>query len=303
MIASLQEIKGRHRLDWSWFGAVNMIVSSVGMDRLLAHRWPDNSSLVSILVRLMPNSWLDQALAQDAGRKSLREANVHGWTPLHHATAASSTKAVRKILLLDDEMGTLRLHQTKLKRIALHNACMTNNAKVVDLLLERNGKEQRLSCCKIHCMPIHLAAGIGADGCILQRLLAEHAAEQTLARTLVLNRNALMCAVAAKAPSLVRQLLAVETTLADQLEAIDSRGQAAADYAREVGDADIIRQIASASRSLSLASSSAATSMAPGRTAQPRDNERPASMTLSLTSPEAEVNPYSPEGEADREAQ
>jgi hypothetical protein len=303
MIASLHEVIRSYRLSSSWFGPVNMIMGSVGMDRLLAHRWPGDAGLVSILVRLMPNRWLDQALAHDAGRMSLREANVVGWTPLDHAVAASSTKAVRQILPFDDEMGTLRLHQSQAKRIALHIACLTNNAKVVDLLLERNGKAQRLSFCDGQCMPVHFAAGIGADARILQRLLAEHATEQTLAKTLVLNRNALMFAVAAKAPSLVRQLLAVETTLADQLEARDCNGQRAVDYARDAGDADIIRAIADATQWLSLTSSSAATGMVPGRTAQPRDNESTASTTPSPASPEIKENPHVSEAKPGLDAQ
>jgi ankyrin repeat protein len=199
----------------------------------------------------MPNKWLDQALAREAGKKSLREADLDGWTPLHHAVAASSTKAVRRILSFDDETGTLRMHQSKARRIALHAACMTNNAKVVDLLLERNGKEQRLSC-DCACLPIHCATGVGGDVCILQRLLAEQATEQTLAQTSAVKRNALMLAAGARSLSLVTALLAVEATLADQLEARDCNGQHAVDYARDAGDDDTIRAIADARQWLSL---------------------------------------------------
>lgn len=282
LIASLYEVV--RKLGWNpgWHVGLNFIMNNVGMDVLLAQKWPDDRALVSLLTGIKANQWLDQALLRGEGQRSLFVRDKTGTAPLDVAVMAGNKKAVRSILAFDDDAGTLRTSQNPRKFIALHNMCGYIKDPIVALLLERKGREQRLSANDAGVLPIHAAlfAGIGAGA--LPRLLAECAEEQTLAQTID-GINALMLAAANGPASAVTALLAVKGTLARQLEARDSKGNRAIYHARDSGNAEIIRLIEAAMKKPPSASSSATPSTTTRMTAlyglPYRGNERPVPLT------------------------
>ncbi len=172
------------------------------------------------------------------------------------------------------------------KFLPLHHACAQNCTKIVDLLLARKGKEQRLHVTAGGSLPLHAAVLIGAGVDVVPALLMECAAEQTRAQTLVRKHNALMLAARNWMVSVVKSLLAVEETLAEQLQALDSKGHTAIDYANQGGNADIIRMIETAMQTLSIASSSSSSSSSSTATTPataPRVTEPPVPLTPAPT--------------------
>lgn len=264
MIASLPAVVEKCRFEPAWIGPVNAIMSGVGMTALLAQDWPGDRSLVSLLAVSMSNDWLKQALATDAGKQSLFKADSKGWSPLCHAVRARSTEAVQSILACDDEAGSLRTFLVgRDKGMPLHLACAMNSAKVVDLLLAHKGKEQRLYSAKNCLLPLHIAMATLESGEVVSALLKEYAEEQTRAQSSIYKRNALMLAAVNLRVPFVKPLLAIETTLAEQLQARDAEGRTAIDYANNGGRPDIIRMIETAMRTLSAASSSSSSTASP----------------------------------------
>jgi hypothetical protein len=264
MIASLPAVVEKCRFEPAWLGPVDAIMSGVGMTALLAQDWPDGRSLVSLLAVSMSNAWLKQALATDAGTQSLFKADSKGWSPLYHAVRARGTEAVQSILACDDDAGSLRTLLVGHNRgMALHLACAMNSARVVDLLLAHKGKEQRLHSAKDCLLPLHTAMATIASEEVVSVLLKECAEEQTRMQSSFYKRNALMLAAVNLRLPFVKALLAIEATMAEQLQARDAKGRTAIDYANSGGHPDIIHMIETAVRTLSIASSSSSSTASP----------------------------------------
>jgi ankyrin repeat protein len=249
MMASLYEVIHQFPLSPAWTRWVDTMVSSVGLDTLLAQKWPQERSLVSILVCLMPNKWLDQALATSAGMQSLFSADAQGFTPLHYAAMVNSEQAVRSILAFDDA-GGLRMQRTARQNLALHFACENNSAAIVGLLLNRKSREQRLSATSNGFLPLHSAVAGGAGIDVLPGLLAEYAEEQTLAQAGAWKMNALMFAASNAMAPAVKALLAIESTLARQVEACNTMGQQAIHLAQLQRDAEAASLIQAAMQAI-----------------------------------------------------
>ena len=258
LMISLYEIEAQRGADGRWSGITDMIMDAVGMDAMLAQRWPENKSLVRILSGLRNHAWLELALAARSGPQSLQIPDALGKTPLPVAVGNGTRKVVQTILAFDDDAGSLRLRRAaKTNAIPLQIACAHGHASIVTLLLKIKGKEQRLSRDMFNRLPIH-AAVVGSTGAgVLPLLLAECAAEQVHAQTSI-GTNALMFAVKHQSSKAVRMLLDVPGTLAGQLEARDKNGRNAIDHARDTANADIIALLRAAMQGLHAVPSSTA---------------------------------------------
>jgi hypothetical protein len=258
LIVSLYEIEAQRGADGRWSGVTDMIMDAIGMDAMLAQKWPGNKSLIRILAGLKNHTWLDLALAASSGPHFLKIYDALGRTPLHIAVSYGTKKVVRAILAFDDDAGSLRLRQTaKKNHIPLHLACANGHDSIVALLLKIKGKDQRLTPAMFNCLPIHAAVTSGTGAGVLPHLLAECAAEQVYALTSS-GTNALMFAARTQSPKAIKMLLDVRGTLTGQLEARDDNGYNAIDHARDTGNADVIALLEAAMRGLPAGPSSTA---------------------------------------------
>lgn len=270
LIVSLHEIEAQRGADGRWSGITDMIMDVIGMDAMLAQKWPGNKSLVRILAGLKNHAWLELALAARSGPQSLQIHDAVGRTPLHIAVCHGTKKVVQVILALDDNAGSLRLQKTaKKNHIPLHIACGHGHESVVALLLKIKGKEQRLTPAMFNCLPIHSAVTDSTGAGVLPHLLAEYAAEQVHAQTSS-GTNALMFAVRTQSPRAVKMLLDGPGTLGGQLEARDENGFSAIDHARDAGNAEIIALLEAAMKGLRAVPSSAASTTTTSTTAVTR---------------------------------
>jgi ankyrin repeat protein len=241
-----------------WSVIADRIIDELGTTILFTQKWPGKLTWTHLAACLKNTKWLNLALATETGKMSLILKNSAGQTPLHMASRFGIKKAVHSILGCDDDTGSLRMEQTNGKHIALHEACVNNHVSAALLLLGLKGREQRMSATTNGCLPIHEALQHGANIDVLPHLLAECAREQTLAKT-GLGMNALMFAAKAASVDAVDMLLAVEGSLAAQLEARDSEGLAAIDHARRSGNAGVIARIDAAMQTLQPSSASTTT--------------------------------------------
>jgi ankyrin repeat protein len=242
-----------------WSVVADRIIEELGTTILFTQKWPGKLTWTHLAACLKNTKWLNLALATEAGKMSLILKNSAGQTPLHMASRFGTKKAVHSILGCDDDTGSLRMEQTNGGHIALHDACVNNHVSAVLLLLGLKGREQRMSASTHGSLPIHGALLHGANIDVLPHLLAECASEQTLAQT-SRGMNALMLAARAASADAVDLLLAVEGSLAAQLEARDSEGLAAIDHARRSGNAGVIARIDAAMQTLQPSSASTTTS-------------------------------------------
>jgi ankyrin repeat protein len=258
LIVSLYEIEAQRGADGRWSGITDMIMDAIGMDAMLAQKWPGNKSLIRILAGLKNHTWLDLALAAQSGLQSLQIHDALGRTPLHIAVGHGTKKVVRAILAFDDDAGSLRLRKTEKKNhIPLHIACAHGHGSIVALLLKIKGKEQCLTADKYNLLPIHAAVTSGTGDGVLQHLLAQCAAEQVCALTSS-GTNAMMLAAITQSPKAVKRLLDVTGTLNGQLGVRDENGCNAIDHARETGNAVVIALLEAAMRGLPAGPSSTA---------------------------------------------
>ena len=258
LIVSLYEIEAQRGADGRWNGITDMIMDAVGMDAMLAQKWPGNKSLVRILAGLKNHVWLDLALAAQSAQLSLPMHDALGRTPLHIAVSHGTKKVVQAILAFDDDAGSLRLKKTAKKNSTpLHLACAHGHASIVALLLKIKGEKQRLTAASFNSLPIHAAVAVGTGATVLQHLLAECATEQVYALTST-GTNALMIAARSQLPKAVKMLLDVPGTLAGQSGARDENGRNAIDHARATGNADVIALLEAAMQGLPAGPSSTA---------------------------------------------
>lgn len=115
LIVSLNEIEAQRGADGRWSGITDKIMDAIGMDALLAQKWPGNKSLVRILAGLKNHAWLELALAARSGPQSLQIHDGLGRTPLHIAVSHGKKKVVQAILAFDDDAGSLRLRRAAKK--------------------------------------------------------------------------------------------------------------------------------------------------------------------------------------------
>ena len=287
LIVSFFQIAMMHGSSGDWNAATDMIMDMVGIDAMLAQKWPASNSLAHILARIKNHKWLALALARDGALQSLHAINAQGFSPLHVAVINGKKKMVQAILAHDDEAGSLRLKKFKDNHIPLHLACQANHISTVELLLGSKGKEQRLSSSALGSLPLHLALVFGTG--VLPYLLAECAIEQVTAQT-GCGQNALMLAAEVGSPNTVKMLLDIPGTLAVQLGARDSKGKGVIEYVRAGGKANVIALIDAAMRSLAAASSSSAPSAAVTVAAVSGAHQGPVPMTPYPTSPTAGEN-------------
>lgn len=242
-----------------WNGAIRRIMETVGMDAMLAQKWPENKSFLHFLAAVKDHEWIDLALARNGVPQSLHSSDVHGNSPLHAAALMGKKKIVQAMLSHDDEAGSLRLKKTKTNNIPLHLACQCGHSSTIALLLSSKGKEQLLSANSAGAFPIHCAlfnSGLGA----LPYLLAECAMEQ-VSTQIRDGRNALIIASRAASPKAVKMLLDIPGALDVQLGARDSEGRSAIDHARFTDNAEVIALIEAAMQTaLTGAASTASTS-------------------------------------------
>jgi hypothetical protein len=304
LIVSLHEIEAQRGADGRWSGITDMIMDAIGMDSMLAQKWPLNKSLVRILAGLKNHTWLDMALSAQSGPHALQIHDALGRTPLQIAVGHGIKKVVRAILAFDDEAGSLRLRKTaKKNHIPLHIACAHGHDSVVALLLKMKGKEQCLTADKYNLLPIHAAVTSGTGAGVLPHLLAECAAEQVYALTSS-GKNAMMLAAITQSPKAVKMLLDVPGTLAGQLEARDENGCNAIDHARDTGNADVIALLEAAMRGLPAGPSSTAgttsASTTPATYLQPAVGiEPPVPLTPNPPTPAPAVQPNFSDTEED----
>jgi hypothetical protein len=241
-----------------WHGAVQRTIAELGIDVMLAQKWPYDMSWIHVLAHTKHIKWLNRALAGDVEKKSLVLKDKGGRSPLFIAAASGNKSTVRCILACDDDAGTLRMQPSDSGHIALHAAYSGNHASVARLLLDRKGKEQRLFATAEGKLPIHVALQFDENIDVLQCLLAECALEQALAQT-KRGSSALMLAAAAASLPAVELLLAVPGSLPGQLQARDSKGRGAIDHARHSGNTEVIARIEAAMQTLHPVSSTFAT--------------------------------------------
>lgn len=270
LIVSLYEIEAQRGADGRWSGITDMIMDAVGMDAMLAQKWPGKKSLVRILAGLKNHAWLDLALAAQSAQLSLQMHDALGRTPLHIAVSHGTKKVVQAILAFDDDAGSLRLRRTaKKNHIPLHLACAHGHDPIVALLLKIKGAEQRLTAASFNSLPIHAAVAVGTGVSVLQHLLAECATEQVYALTSS-GTNALIFAARSQLPKAVKMLLDVPGTLAGQLGARDENGRNAIDHARDTGNANVIALLEAAMQGLRTGPSSAASTTSASTTTATR---------------------------------
>jgi ankyrin repeat protein len=255
-----------------WSVMADRIIDELGTTILSTQKWPGKLTWPHLAACLKNTKWLNLALATEAGKMSLILKTSAGQTPLHMASRYGTKKAVHSIQGCDDDTGALRMEQSNSKHIALHHACVNNHVSAVLLLLSLKGREQRMSATTDGLLPIHAVLQHPANIDVLPHLLAECATEQTLAQCKG-GLNALMLAAKAASVDAVDMLLAVEGSLAAQLEARDNEGLAAIDHARRKGNAEVIARIDAAMQTLQPSSSSTSTSTA-ATTAALRVNDR-----------------------------
>jgi ankyrin repeat protein len=247
--------KGSHA---EWSGTISMITHAVGIQAMLAQKWPLDLSVAHLFACLKDHTWLDLALASQSGPQSLHSTGDRGWSPLYIAAGNGKKKIVQAILAFDDEAGSLRLKKnTKDNSIPLHFACRNNNGSIVKLLLSSKGNEQRLSANYSGRLPIHYAVitSVGA----MPHLLAECAVEQVAAKTHSDGDTALIIAARFTSPVAVKLLLGVPGTLDMQLGASDNQGRRAIDHARIEGNAEVIALLEAAMQTLAAGASPAVT--------------------------------------------
>jgi hypothetical protein len=293
LIASLPviaKLKGRDYLRWK--SVLQLAFKKVEITRLIAQQWPDEVNLVHLLVRLQVNQLLDRVLATEAGKACLFKANKQGLSPLHTAVLQGNKEAIGKILACDDTAGSLRMAPNAKGNLPIHFAATMGDEDCAELLLSCKGKEQRMFASSVGQIPLSLALlyGGGQEE-LVTRLLAECRQEQTSWQSTDSKANCLMYAAAVGMVSAVQALLAVESTLAQQLALRDVKGRSAWDIAKQGGHADILALLDSAMQGLP-ATSSATTSTASTATtsSQPGPhggNQGPVPMTPFPPSPQA----------------
>jgi hypothetical protein len=259
LIGSFFQIAIKHGSNGEWNGVLSMIIDEVGMEAMLAQKWPQGRSLMHLLARLKNPEWMSMALAAPGGPQLLRSTELGGMLPLHHAAFEGKKKIVEAILAFDDEAGSLRLKRNKGGVLPLHLACQNGHASIVPLLLSRKSKEQLLSPSVHGNLPIHQALGYGTGIGALPYLLAQCATEQASAPDPT-GHTALMLAVRAASPKAVKLLLGIPGARAAQLAARDRAGLDALQHARAKGNAEVIALIEAAMQTVPAASSSTTTS-------------------------------------------
>jgi ankyrin repeat protein len=257
LTTGLQEVVklGRPRL-CQYKAALHAACCRVGRDALLAQSLLPASDLIPLLIKLDLNRVLADILATEAGRQALLEANKRDMTPLHVAAVNNNRKAVRLLLLYAEDAAALRMKPDAKGWLPLHHAAWVGAADAARYLLQDKGKGQRLSPTKANHLPLDIAIVYAANAAMVRLLLEDCAKEQTTVQAEPLKSIALMLAAHCGLADIVKVLLNVKPTLAQQLTMRDSKGKSALDYAKQSGDAATIKLLEDALQSLPAASSS-----------------------------------------------
>lgn len=244
-----------HSYSSIWEDAVHDIMEHVGMQKLIAMEWPDKRSFVQVLIDIELESALGKALRFPAALYSLHSVDKNGSTPLHGAVRRGLLQAVISILAHDDASGRLRMRRDNKKQIPMHMTGKKTTEALIRALLDRKGKEQRMSVSNGGSLPIHQAVEAAACRDIIEILLEECAAEQCLAQRAEDKCTALMLAIRSSSVYAVTALLAVNNTAAEQLGARDANGHTPIVYAQVICNQNVLSLIDSATNYLQASSS------------------------------------------------
>jgi hypothetical protein len=299
IIASIPAIAKRPSPMPRAFGALmNKFAHDVGVERLLAQKWPGNANALSWFTECGWNAVLVAALKTNGGKALLRPSGSLADTALHIAARCGNLRAVEIILEHEDDEGSLCMRPGKNALLPAHHAAGAGSDAALALLLRRKGREQRLALVEPQgCLPLHLALQNSGDGATVALLLADCAEEQVLHQLRATRNIPLMSAVYYRLADCVKPLLAVNAVLPQQLTMRNAEGKNALEIARESGDAEITALIEEAMRtlpaaSLSEASRSATTSTSATTTtssAPPQGDDAPVPMTPFPQTPMAEA--------------
>lgn len=240
-------------------GAMKRVCRDLGVERLMRQKWPKNLTLVHILVQMGLNDVLAEVLRTEAGRKCLSHRNDLGNTPLHWAARCGNLEAATLILNFDDEQGTLRLQGNAKGALPIHLALHYQSDDIVEPLLGRKSREQRLCASRDWALPLHTAIACGANAATIGKLLEDCAAEQTIFQACGGKPTPLHIAIRTGDIEAVKLLLAVKPALLQQLKLRCSSGKTVRDFAQESGDAEIIALLDEAMQELPSSSASSST--------------------------------------------
>lgn len=277
---------------------MNKFAADVGVERLLAQKWPGNANALFWFIQCGWNAMLATALKTNGGKALLRPSGNLADTALHVAARFGNVKAVEIILEHDDDEGSLCMRPGISTMLPAHYAAASGSDAALALLLRRKGREQRLAVLEsTGNLALHLAIHNNGDGASVALLLADCAEEQALHQSRTGLTIPLMLAVNYRLADCVKALLAVKTVLPQQLRMRNADGRNVLEMARESGDAEIIALIEEAMRSLpaaslSEASHSATTSTSATTTtssALPQGDDAPVPMTPYPQTPMAEA--------------